>query len=226
MISIVIPAYNQLRLTINCISSVLLTHGIDFEVILVDDGSTESGYRSIQKIYPTIKKVTNSLNLGFIKSANKGILASSGEHILLLNNDVVIDNPAWLSSMFAAMQSRKLDMCAPAGGRLDSKFKYLNGEATKESDDFQYLPGWCLLFSRNLLDKIGPLDEQLGVGFWDDVDFSFRAKKAGLKLGIVPLHGVRHLCHQTFIGSGIDIKNQYNENRKLFLEKWKSEICM
>lgn len=220
LISIIIPAYNNAKLTINCLADVSKTSSVNYEVLLIDDGSTDPIYKLLGRFHPTVKVIRNETNLGFIRSVNRGIQESTGDYILLLNNDVCISDPLWLSKMLDKMAKRQLDMCALAGGRLDEKtYEYIPGEAKKENDKFSYLPFWCCLIKREVIDEIGVLDEAFSVGFWDDVDFCYRAKKAGYKLGIVSGIQVKHLYHQTFISSGYNINKQYKENRQVFLNK-------
>ena len=115
------------------------------------------------------------------------------------------------------------DLTAPAGGRMDDDWNYQPGEAKKRGDEFSYLVGWCLLVKREVFDKIGLMPENFGKGFFEDVLFSYRAKKAGFALGITEGTGVEHLYHATFKSIGVDINKQYSENRKIFLDIIKSE---
>jgi hypothetical protein len=86
--SIIVINYNTRELTLDCIGSVLkYTKGINFEMILVDNGSTEKIEIPKNK---NIKLIRNNKNLGFSKANNQGIKKASGEYILLLNSDVII----------------------------------------------------------------------------------------------------------------------------------------
>lgn len=220
-ISIIMPCYNQSNHTINALSGLVKTCNVDYETILVDDGSKEPIYKILPKLYPSIKVIRNDINSGFVKSVNRGIKEAVGDLVLLLNNDVDVgQNPMWLKKMFDSANKRGLDMCAPAGGNLDGKYNYIPGESKKENDKFTYLPFWCCLINRKVIDVVGLLDERFGMGFWDDADYCHRVKKSGFKMGIVELPEVKHAYHQTFLKSGINIRKQYELNRKIFLDKW------
>lgn len=220
-VSIIIPAYNEGQHTVNCLKGVLTTCDVKFEILLIDDGSTELIYKVLPKLFPDIKILRNETNLGFIKSVNKGIRAATGNYILLLNNDVdVSKKPLWLKILLAGMRRRKLDMCAPSGGNLDRKYNYIPGESTKETDKFSYLPFWCCLIKKNVINEVGLLDEQMGLGFWDDVDYCFRAQRAKFKIGVIEVPDIKHLYHQTFLKCGINLQSQYEKNRQIFLNKW------
>lgn len=220
-VSIVIPIYNQLKMTIDCINDVLRTHGADLEVIAVDDGSKEPVTMALSRVFPQIKVLTNEQNLGFAKTVNKGIQAATGDYICLLNNDIRLPNPAWLKLMLDSMG--ELDMTAPAGGRMDSQWNYQPGEAKKRGEKFAYLVGWCLLIKREVFNKIGFIPEDFSKGFFEDVLFCYRAKKAGFKLDITEGTGVQHLYHQTFKKEGFNLAQEYQNKRKIFLQIIKRE---
>jgi len=217
-VSIIIPVYNQLKMTIECLNDVLKTHGVGIEIIVVDDGSKEPISRIIPKLFPQIKLFKNETNMGFAKTVNKGILNSSGDLVCLLNNDVKLPNPSWLKTMVENINDYNLDMTAPAGGRMTKGWDYIPGEAKKRGAKFSYLVGWCLLLKRNVFDKIGLLPENFSKGFFEDVLFGYRARKAGLKMDITEGTGVEHLYHTTFKSEGFDLNKEYQEKRRIFLD--------
>jgi GT2 family glycosyltransferase len=220
-VSIVIPVYNQLRMTIDCLQDVYKTYGVDFEVIVVDDGSKEPIYKAIPKMFSTVNMLKNEVNSGFAKTVNKGIRAATGDAVCLLNNDVILKDPKWLKIMVAELD--KFDMVAPAGGRMTSTWDYIPGEAKSNKEKFSYLPFWCSIVKREVFDTIGLIPESFGRGFWEDVLFGYRAKKAGFKMGIVENTGVVHKYHQTFRAEGFNLAEEYQNKRKIFLEILKKE---
>ncbi len=95
MISIIILNYNTFTLTSQCIQSIYQhTKAVDFEIILVDNASTEYPPDKFLEIFPKIKLVKNSENRGFSRGCNDGIKHSTGDYILLLNSDTVLLNDA------------------------------------------------------------------------------------------------------------------------------------
>lgn len=217
-VSIVIPVYNQLRLTIGCLKDVIKTVGVEKEIIVVDDGSTEPVYTAIQKMFPDVMVLKNKVNLGFAHTVNRGICAATGDYVCLLNNDVVLKNPSWLKIMLESMNKYGLYMTAPAGGRMTPNYEYIPGEAKKRGDKFTYLVGWCLLVRKEVFQKIGFIPEIYGKGFFEDVHFGVLAKRAGFKMDITEGTGVEHLYHQTFKSEGYDLNKEYKEKRKIFLK--------
>lgn len=220
-VSIVIPVYNQLKMTINCLSDVLLTCGVETEIIVVDDGSKQPVSMAIKKMFPQIKVLTNETNLGFARTVNRGIRAATHDLICLLNNDIRLPNSTWLKKMVKTLDSG-VDITSPAFGRFNNKWDYIPGEVKYSKDlnnkEFQYPVGWAMLVRRSVFDKIGFLPEDFGTGFWEDVLFAYMAKKVGLKMGITENTRIEHLYHQTFKAEGYNITKEYQEKRKIFLD--------
>lgn len=220
-VSIVIPVYNQLKMTVECLNDVLRTSGVEIEVIVVDDGSREPVSRAIKKIFPQIKVLTNESNMGFARSVNKGIMDATHNLICLLNNDIRLPNSAWLKKMVKTLDSG-VDITSPAFGRLNHKWDYIPGEIKRSEDlsdkEFQYPVGWALLVKASVFEKIGLLDTSFGHGYFEDVLFAYRAKKAGFKMDITENTKIEHLYHKTFISEGYDLTKEYQEKRKIFLD--------
>lgn len=212
--SVIIPVYNQIGLVIKCVSDLLFTTS-PMEIILVNDGSTEPVHL-LRKCFPDVK-IINQDNMGFAGAVNTGISKATGDYICLLNSDIRLPDSHWLRKMLDYMND--YDMVAPAGGRMDDNWNYLPGEAKSNLEEWSYLPAWCLLMSRKVIDTIGGFDTDFGHGFWEDTLFSVKAKRAGLKIGITEGVNVEHIGHQTFKGAGFDLEEQYNKNRQIFLEK-------
>ncbi|MCX7954918.1 MAG: glycosyltransferase family 2 protein [Bacteroidales bacterium] len=98
MISIIIINYNSLEETKNCIESIFkYTTNISYEIILVDNASTNQEELNNLLKYNNIKIIKNAINKGFAAGCNDGIKAAKGDYILLLNNDTILKNNAILS---------------------------------------------------------------------------------------------------------------------------------
>lgn len=223
-LSIIIPVYNQISHTINCLNGVIFTCGFDsFEVIVVNDGSTDNTSYVVSKLFPGVNIIENSENCGFATTVNNGMKASVGKKIILLNNDVTIHDPMWAKKMSDKMVKYGADLVAPAGGRMNSKFEYVPGEAKREDQIFSFLVGWCLMFDRRVYDSIGGMPTIYNKGFFEDVHWYLRAKKKGFVGKIVEGINVKHLYHATFKAEKIDVFKQYTKNRGIFLKEAKKE---
>ncbi|MFH0863614.1 MAG: glycosyltransferase family 2 protein [Candidatus Gottesmanbacteria bacterium] len=96
-LSIIIPSYNTKQLLVDCINSIYKETKTTFEVIVIDNGSTDGTVEEIKKLSNSeikgLKLIENHENLGFAKSVNQGIKEALGRYILLLNSDtLIIDN--------------------------------------------------------------------------------------------------------------------------------------
>lgn len=97
-LSIVITNYNSKQYLQNCLSSIVLEliGHTDNEIIVVDDDSSDGSSTMVKEEYPSVRLLTNSANLGYIASNNKGIKSTFGKYVLCLNNDTVIKKGAVL----------------------------------------------------------------------------------------------------------------------------------
>lgn len=90
-LSVIIVNWNTKEMTADCLSSIFeFTKGINFELIVVDNGSTDGSSQFLKKKFPQVKLILNKENLGFTKANNQGIKVAKGEYILLLNSDTYL----------------------------------------------------------------------------------------------------------------------------------------
>ncbi len=90
-ISIIIVSWNTCQTTCNCINSIYeYTKNLLFEIIVVDNNSSDDTVKTIQKDFPHVKIINNSENLGFGCANNQGMDISNGDYLLLLNSDTIL----------------------------------------------------------------------------------------------------------------------------------------
>jgi GT2 family glycosyltransferase/ubiquinone/menaquinone biosynthesis C-methylase UbiE len=234
--SIVILTYNQIEYTKLCIESIRRFTKIGtYEMIVVDNASTDGTIEWLKQ-QDDIKTIFNSENLGFPKGCNQGIEISTGDNILLLNNDTVVTQN-WLDNLLTCLYSA--DDIGAVGPVTNSasyystvpvnytsidemhRFAELFNKSNKESWEQRLkLIGFCMLIKRKVIEKIGLLDEQFTPGNYEDDDYSFRIQQAGYKL---------ILCKDTFIHhyGGTSFRKDIDKYSKLlkineekFQEKW------
>ncbi len=235
--SIVIPVYNQWEYTKQAIESIEQFTGVNYEIIVVDNASTD-GTAGKLKTYKNIKVITNEKNLGFPKAVNQGILESKGKYVVLLNNDTVVTEN-WLDKMIKAAESdSNIGIVGPvsnfvSGVQLDKNAKYSNLKemhlyakelSEKNNGEIQEFPRvafLCTLIKREVIDKIGGLDERFSPGNFEDDDFCLRAQLAGFKTVIAKDVFIHHFGSVSFKKEG---NEQYAErlevNKNKFTEKW------
>lgn len=230
MISVVVLNYNGRRYLKKCISSLSVQSYGDFEVIVVDNGSTDRSVEYLKTHFPQVKIVRNETNLGFAGGINAGIEHAEGKYILTLNNDTQADMN-FVERLAEVMDSDKaVGMCASKmlflDGRINSTGICLSRSGAAwdrgmfEPDEGQYeeleeVFGPCAgaaLYRKEMLDEIGLFDEDFFL-YMEDVDLAFRARLAGWRCIYVPGAEVYHF-HGGTAGFGSDLAVYYG-NRNI-----------
>ena len=203
--SIVVLTYNQLKEgTAPCVESLFLfTPKQDFELILVDNASSDGtpGYlRSLQKEHDNVKVILNDENKGYAAGNNDGMRMAEGECLVLLNNDTLV-TPGWLDALLGPLErDRTIGMICPvtnsAGNEQmiilpslnEENYVEVAGRYTSRNKghlfDTEKLGFYCVAFRREVLEKVGPLDENFGIGMFEDDDYCLRVRRAGHRLVI------------------------------------------
>lgn len=225
---IIIPVWNNLELTKNCMESLLKDNSGDYEVILIDNGSDEPTKKYLECLSqnnPNVKVIRNDVNLGFVKATNMGLKISTAPYVCLLNNDTIATS-GWLDRLIDLAQSNEaFGLINPVGkGHIEHKMlpeEY--GRLIFKNNKGKFIEvtavGFCLLIKREVLEKIGFLDESFGIGGFDDFDYSRRAYRAGYKSVIALDSYVYHAVSSSF--KLLDKREEnFNKNEKIFFDKW------
>jgi GT2 family glycosyltransferase len=212
-LSVIIVNWNTRDLLRECLKSVLKqTKGLDYEVLVVDNGSSDDSVRMIKKAFPWIKLMENRENLGFSKANNQAIRRARGEFILLLNSDTKIAENAFKKMVDFARANPQIGVLGPrllnADGNsqastapfyfLGVAFLSLFGgdrflrSSPQKAKKVDWVSGSCFLIRRELLDKVGGLDEQFFM-YLEEMEFCYRAKKVGFETWFLPWARVYHL---------------------------------
>lgn len=243
--SMIILTFNQLDYTRQCVESVFAYTRSPFELIIIDNGSTDDTIDYISSLERSntacirIKLIANPKNLGFANGCNQGIAEARGEYLLLLNNDVVV-TPNWLSRLLSVMDNR------PSVGLVGPMTNYVSGPQLVQAPDYELkslhglnrfaqdyaerytgqaiargrIVGFCMLIRRSVIEKIGGLDWQYGLGNFEDDDFCLRAHLAGFHAVIAKDCYVHHFGGRTFFGNKIDYNQRMEHNWQVFKQKW------
>lgn len=219
-ISIIIVNCNGKHFLRNCISSLSWLSYPSFEVILVDNGSTDgslSYIRSLQKKYRWLLLVKNDENVGFASGNNIGYQKSRGEYIVFLNNDTIV-TPDFLQPLvstlkshqkIAGVQSKILRM--DDHSRLDSVgafftstgFLYHYGYHQKDTSTYKKetplytAKGACMCFKRAVIDEVGLFDPDY-FAYFEETDFCHRVWLAGYEIWYQPKSVIYHKIGGTF----------------------------
>jgi GT2 family glycosyltransferase/tetratricopeptide (TPR) repeat protein/2-polyprenyl-3-methyl-5-hydroxy-6-metoxy-1,4-benzoquinol methylase len=233
--SIVIVTHNELDYTRQCLDSVRGLTDEPYELIVVDNGSTDGTVEYLRAL-PGVRLIANGGNRGFPAAVNQGMAVAAGSQILLLNNDVVVTT-GWLDRMLRTLRADvRVGLVGPRSNFVSGPQQLepgyddlaeLDGFAWDwgKANDAQYfevhrLVGFCLLIRRDVVDAIGALDEQFGIGCFEDDDYCLRAIRAGFRAVIAGDAFVHHYGGRTFAGSGVNVGALLRENQRRFRAKW------
>ena len=199
--------------------------GIDSEVIIVDNGSTDGCER--------LATIRNGENLGISKGKNQGIDTSKGDYILLLDGDI-IPVPNSIVCLVAYLDAHPE---CQAIGFLPNKFTNRKEEAEERCENLEPVEryyGHCIyygLYRRELFDKI-KFDEQYGPGYgWEDLDFFMQMQSNGISQWVAGInHSAGRYYHQInsslkkdCLGSQMNIET-VNERKEIFDRKWEKNV--
>lgn len=219
LVSVVVLNYNGMKFVDRCLRSVLNTDYPNFEVIFVDNASTDESLEHAKKKFgrdPRLKFVANDKNYGFARGNNIGLEHARGEYIVFLNNDTEV-NPDWLGELIEVMssdpsigaaQSKLLAMHDPkridACGLMLTPYGFFVERGAGEIDRGQYdsvteifaAKGAVIAIKREILDEVGPFDVDYFI-FSEEADLCWRVWLGGYRVVLVPKSVVFHVTAGT-----------------------------
>jgi GT2 family glycosyltransferase/tetratricopeptide (TPR) repeat protein/MoaA/NifB/PqqE/SkfB family radical SAM enzyme len=245
LVSIVILTHNQLDCTRKCIASISAHTAMPFELIVVDNASTDETVHylenEVKDRYPHIPLtvIRNRENLGYAAGNNSGIQRCRGDYILVMNNDVVV-TPKWLERLLdSAMDDAGIGIVGPVTNHvsgpqrvkdiayrpetlqgLDEFARAFSEKNTGKRSAHWKVVGFCMLIHREVIRQIGGFDPRFGVGNFEDDDFCARAFLAGFKTRIAEDCFVHHFGGMSFKFSPVEYQQILNTNWILFCAKW------
>lgn len=209
-ISILLVFFNNAPLSLLCLQSILEHGDVSFEVIIVDNHSTDDTDKLLDRLENTTI-LRNEDNLGFVKAVNQGAKHAKGRTLLLLNNDAELE-PQSLSAALSTLDSA--DDIGAVGGRiklLDGSLQEAgsiiwrdgaclgygrHGDATAGEfmfrRDVDYCSGAFLLFSTELFNDMGGFDEAYAPAYYEESDFCVRLWERGLRVVYEPRAVITH----------------------------------
>jgi GT2 family glycosyltransferase len=249
-VSIIIPCYNGIAYTRACLQSLAETLPTDFrgEVIVVDDASTDGTSEELKKttlLNGRLRVVRNARNLGFVASSNRGAAAAKGDVLLFLNNDMLLLD-GWLPPLLRTLRD------SPDAGAVGGKLVFPDGTlqeagcavfadasavkvgycdlATDEAPyshvrRVDYCSGCLLATPRRLFESLGGFDLRFAPGYYEDVDYCFRLRRAGKQVYYQPRSAAIHFEGAT-AGNDLNagMKRHQIANQKKFRRLWASAL--
>lgn len=239
--SIIVPVYNNLLYTLTCIVSVLeIEHTYSFEIIVADDLSNDSTKEAIEAIGGVVRLKQNARNLGFLLNCNAAAEIATGDHLVMLNNDVIV-LPGWLDNLIEPLTrdsgigfvgSKLINgdgSLQEAGGIFwqdGSAWNYgRNSDASLPEfnylKDVDYASGASIAIPRKVWDEMGGFDPVFTPAYCEDADIAFRIREAGYRAVYHPHSVLVHhegRSHGRDTNSGIKAYQVVNQGK--FLERW------
>ena len=217
-VAIIILNWNGKEDTIECLESLKHVTYPNYEILLMDNGSTDGSVECFRERYPRMEIIENGKNLGFVEGNNVGIrkaMDEGADYVLLLNNDTVVD-PEFLGELAKVAESDpKIGFVGPkvyyydyegrkdvlnfAGGKLNMWKGVSYHIGVNEIDYGQYnditkvdyAEGSCLFVNKNVIKKIGLLDPSYFT-YWEENDWCMRGMNAGYSSFFVPKAKIWH----------------------------------
>ncbi|HRQ38136.1 MAG TPA: glycosyltransferase [Chloroflexota bacterium] len=202
-----------------------------YEILLVDNGSTDDSVAFTQTHFPAVRIIANEENLGFSRGINRGMQQAASDVIVWLNTDVDV-RPDWLTELVRPLAANasigitgaKLYFgdgrtLQHAGAMLEyplaiGRHRFYkqpdNGQAD-ELCDVDYVTGAALAVRREVLDAIGLMDEAFSPFYYEEVDFCHRAIQAGFRVVYVPTAVATH--HESLTMGPMSDRQYYDLNR-------------
>lgn len=216
-VSAVVVNWNGKNLLRSCLKSLKDQNHWDFEIIVVDNGSTDGSKEMVREEFPGTALIENETNLGFAVPNNQGMASATGEAFFLLNNDAEAE-PACVAKLVTVLEKdSKVGMVAPkiithgdektidsVGGLFIYPDGMSRGRGRGEEDRGQYdslkeilVPSACAcLYRKAMIKEVGNFDEDF-YAYCEDTDLGLRGRLAGWKSVSVPEAIVRHRYSRT-----------------------------
>ncbi|WOJ96519.1 glycosyltransferase [Congregibacter brevis] len=243
VVSIVVPVYNDYRVTINCLKSVhQFSQDVEYEVIIADDSSTDLTATIAERMRGVVVSKTTE-NLRFLKNCNQAAAHARGEFIVFLNNDTAVTE-GWLSSLLVPFDDPNVGITGPmllfadgvlqeAGGIIWNDASGWNfGRADDREKpaynylrDVDYVSGACLAIRSDLWKQLGGFDERFAPAYYEDADICFSAREAGYRVLYQPDSVVYHfegVSNGTDLNAGV--KQHQVTNQAVFRDKWQQVL--
>lgn len=213
-----------------------------FEIIIVDDASTDSTQKRLSRIHG-IKTHRLENNVGFLFACNEGLKIARGEFVVYLNNDTEVC-PGWLDALVANFEDKTVGLVGSklvypdgrlqeAGGIVFSdasgwnygRFDHPMSSLYTYRREVDYVSGAAIAVRKTILDKTGGFDERYAPAYYEDTDLAFEVRRLGFKVIYEPNSVVIHhegISHGTDTSTGM--KAFQVANKQKFFEKWHEEL--
>lgn len=244
-IDIIIPNYNGSNLLKKNLPKVFAaTKNYDSRIIVVDDGSKEEDRKNLRVVISDFKKnnknielIEHKSNKGFSSAVNTGVKNSSADVVVLMNSDVIpnedfmkdpverIRNDEMLfgvGCLDESIEERKIVLRGAGKARWEKGLLH-HSEGDINFEETFWISGGSSFFVRSVYQKLGGMDEIYNPFYWEDIDLSYRAQKAGYKIIFDKKSIVKHLHEEGAIKTNFKKKKVITiAYRNQFIFIWKN----
>jgi GT2 family glycosyltransferase len=175
------------------------------------------------------KYCVNSTNVGVSRAWNMGAMLAEGEYLCFVNDDVEVDESALIKMREVLTADCTIGEVGPAGGRfVDGRGGRRVGQERMEDAD--EISGFLFMTKRTVFDAVGGFEIRFTPAGYEEIDFSFKVRRAGLRCCVIPGLSARHHHHNgasstnrpiPFFSTETDRLSLHERNKRIFLEKWK-----
>ena len=240
-VSVVVVTYNNLDFTRECLSSLdAHTHHDALEIIVVDNASSDGSPAFLTEWLAggsNRKLILNEDNRGFAAANNQGLVVADGDYLVLLNNDTYV-TPGWVRTLFRHLQrDPTIGLIGPVTNNIGNEAKidihYANmtgmveasGKYTRrhlgQTFSLHTAAFFCVMFSRNVYERVGPLDEAFGRGFFEDDDYCRRIEQIGLRVVCAEDVFIHHHLSASFKKlKSAERQALFEQNKLTYEAKW------
>jgi GT2 family glycosyltransferase len=247
-LSIIIVNWNTKQLLLNCLASIYRTvHHVTFEIIVVDNASTDGSAEAVSKAYPSITLISNPSNLGFGGANNRALKRMRGNYAVILNSDILLRESA-LENMVDFMEHHpEAGLCGPqllnaddtkqnSAGNLPvlltefmSKrlvrmlfpkiyYRAFRTKLFEETVQVDVVIGACMMVRKKAIESVGMMDEDYFL-FYEETDWCYRMRRGGWRVYHLPEAKIYHLGGQSRKEINLRSRAESWRSRYLFYKK-------
>jgi GT2 family glycosyltransferase len=242
LVSVVMVTHGNWPLVRRALEALLENTEPVYELVVVDSASPDETPQQLSEELEGATMLLSETNLGFGQGSNRGAEAARGRYLVFLNSDALVE-PGWLEPLLETISGDELagavvpmllnpDGTIQEAGSVVDSVGWTHALGVGESAEafehrfrreIDYGSAACLLIERETFLDSGGFDPAYGIGYFEDVDLSFKLAERGLKTIYEPRSRVVHELHGS--GSSLEARRQMEANRAVFYGRWSGRLA-